>query len=473
MVVPTHRRAAIRADRLIQRRRFLALLAGVTGLTKLQSCGAIARFTPRSEPPIVVIGAGLAGLAAAQQVQAQGQEVLVLEGRDRIGGRVWTSQRWADLPVDLGASWIHGIKGNPLTELAATIGTELRITRYNNSVTYNTDGTPLSETEEEQLEYWQDQLFEELQAAQDRDPDISVQQVLDALIADIEADPETIRYLHFILSGAIEQEYAGSGKQLSAHWFDSGKAFKREDALLADGFRVIAEHLAQDLEIQLGQVVQAIDWSQSPVRIVTDKSEFLAEQVLVTVPLGVLQSGSVRFSPELPAQKKAAIAQLGMGVLNKCYLRFASAFWPTDVDWLEYIPARHGEWTEWVSLMRTYDLPVLLGFNAAERGKAIEAWSDQQIVASAMTTLRTIYGSAIPEPLDYQITRWAADPLARGAYSFNAVGTHPKMRRHLASPLSQRLFFAGEATEPDHFGTTHGAYLSGLRAAKQMLSRSR
>jgi monoamine oxidase len=182
-----------------------------------------------------------------------------------------------------------------------------------------------------------------------------------------------------------------------------------------------------------------------------------------------LQAGSVRFTPDLPAAKEQAIDKLGMGVLNKCYLRFPEAFWPTDVDWLEYIPDQHGAWTEWVSLQRVAGLPILLGFNAADQGRAIEEWPDQEIVASAMATLRTIFGEEIPDPLDYQLTRWASDPFAFGSYSYDAVGVSPTTRKTLAKPLQNRLFFAGEATEHNYYGTAHGAYLSGLRAAKEMV----
>ena len=174
--------------------------------------------------------------------------------------------------------------------------------------------------------------------------------------------------------------------------------------------------------------------------------------------------------PELPRHKRQAIAKLGMGVLNKFYLRFPEVFWPADVDWLEHIPAEHGVWTEWVSFQRAAKRPILLGFNAADRGRAIEAWPDRRIVASAMSTLRTIYGAGIPEPLDYQITRWATDPYSLGSYSFNPVGSTPVMRKNLAAPLKGRVFFAGEATEQDYFSTAHGAYLSGLRTAREVMN---
>jgi monoamine oxidase len=113
---------------------------------------------------------------------------------------------------------------------------------------------------------------------------------------------------------------------------------------------------------------------------------------------------------------------------------------------------------------------VILGFNAADRGRQLEDLSDEKIVADAMQTLRTIYGAQVPEPEDFQITRWAQDPFALGSYSFNAVGSTPKMRKTLSKPLDGKMFFAGEATHPTCFGTAHGALLSGLHSAGRILT---
>lgn len=113
-------------------------------------------------------------------------------------------------------------------------------------------------------------------------------------------------------------------------------------------------------------------------------------------------------------------------------------------------------------------IPILLGFNAADNGRELEVSTDEQTVAGAMASLKRLFGRNLPEPLDYQITRWWSDPFARGAYSFNALGSTPGMRDQLAQSLAGRLFFAGEATERQHFGTAHGAYRSGLRAAREI-----
>lgn len=467
----------------MKRRNFLTLFS--SPLLSYMANTFAAAATPKR---IIVIGAGLAGLAAARELQQLGHEVVIVEARQRIGGRIWTSNHWPDMPLDLGATWIHGVQGNPLTALADTIQAQRLVTRYLASIAYNTSGLPLTTAEEERLDNVRTQVFSILQNAQNQDPDQSLRQTLSTLLQSVDESSETYRFINFILSSEIEQEYSGSANQLSTHWYDSGAEFAGDDALFAQGFHVITDYLAQGLAIELGQVVKEIQWQQTPARVITQQTTFEAEHIIVTLPLGVLQatntiayddfepvvaappSGvlqaqSIRFSPALPMSKQEAIAKLGMGVLNKCYLRFQQAFWPDDVDWLEYVSANHGEWTEWVSFKQAANLPVLLGFNAADYGKTIETKSDQQIVASAMHTLKTIFGAAIPDPIDFQITRWASDPFSLGSYSYNAVGSTPTLRDVLAAPLGNTLFFAGEACHKDYFGTAHGAYLSGLRAA--------
>lgn len=454
----------------MHRRDFLKLLGMVLFGSAATACGG---SNSTGEPVsgnrrILVIGAGLAGLAAALELKRYGHEVVVVDARDRIGGRIWTSTKWPDVPLDLGASWIHGVRGNPLTELADDIQATRLTTSYARAITYSTSGQVLSESEIDGLAQLREQLLRAVRTAQKRDPDVSVRQATEQLTQQYPASSEAARMINFVLSGEIEHEYSGSAAQLSAHWYDSDKAFEGNDVLFEQGFRVITDYLARDIQVVLGQVVKQIDWDQSQVRVLTQKAEYTADCVVVTLPLGVLQGKSVRFTPELPAEKRNAIEKLGMGVLNKCYLRFSDAFWPDDVDWLEYISAEHGQWTEWVSLKRVANMPILLGFNAADYGREIEALSDQQIVASAMRTLKIVFGARIPEPVDYQITRWATDPFALGSYSYNALGSTPAMRSVLAKPLSNRLFFAGEASHKDYFGTAHGAYLSGLRAAKEI-----
>ncbi|RRR69548.1 MAG: FAD-dependent oxidoreductase [Candidatus Viridilinea halotolerans] len=421
----------------------------------------------------IVIGAGLAGLAAARELRHNGEDVVVLEARDRIGGRLWTSSAWPDMPLDLGATWIHGVRSNPMTDLADALQARRLVTSYDKSATYHTNGQLLTDAEEAHSEALGNQVRMALHNAQQRDADVTVRQAVAALTQQVQPSLAATRLLNFVLSSEIEHEYAGSAHHLSAHWYDSADEFEGDNALFVHGFQIITDYLATDLLIELSQVVKAIVWGEHEVRVLTERMTFTADRVVVTLPLGVLQSSSVQFTPELPSAKRHALAALGMGVLNKCYLRFSRAFWPHDIDWLGHVSAQHGVWNEWVSFQRVAQMPILLGFNAADHGREIEAWSDQQIVASAMETLGIMFGSNIPQPNAYQITRWATDPFARGAYSYNALGSAPAMRDTLAMPVEGKLFFAGEASHSAHFGTTHGAYLSGLRVAEQILYQIR
>ncbi|MBU6362075.1 MAG: NAD(P)/FAD-dependent oxidoreductase [Chloroflexota bacterium] len=420
---------------------------------------------------VIVIGAGMAGLAAAQRLSQRGIKPLVLEARDRIGGRLWTSNKWPDAPMDLGASWIHGVDGNPIMTLAQTVGAKMATTYYESTIGYGSQGQVLSDAQEAQIERLDKAITQALKAAQKRDDDQSIQTVIEKALNWAKLSLEEQQLVSFILNGKFEQEYAGSIGELSAHWYDDDAAFKGDDALFLAGYGAIAGYLAQGLDIKTNSPVRQIEWktAKDRVSVTTDSATYVAEKVLVTLPLGVLKRSAVMFKPALPAQKQKAIEALKMGVLNKCYLRFPKVFWQAKYDWMEYVAPNAGEWVEWVSFARPTGLPILLGFNAANIGQSIEALSDEKIVASAMQTLRTIFGRNTPDPIDYQITRWSSDPFAGGSYSFNPVGAVPEMRDHLAKSLDDVLYFAGEAASRQYFGTVHGAYLSGVKAADEIL----
>lgn len=467
---------------VMKRRAVLGLGLAISALGPLAS-RSLGVQDQRPKQRVIVIGAGLAGLAAARRLQEQGHRVLVLEGRDRLGGRTWTSNAWTDLPIDLGAGWIHGVQGNPITDLARASGARLVPTDLESIQVYGVDGRPLTEAQQARLDDLDRRLSRALKSLSPaQGPDRSLQERLQASLGWDRLDPQERQQLAYLIDSRFEQEYGASARELSSRWIDADSAFDGPDALVEPGFGALVAHLAPGLTIQLGQRVIAIDGSGrggAPVTVscqaeggAGSSTSHEADQVLVTVPLGVLKAGRIRFDPPLPAEKQAAIQQLGMGTLNKCCLRFARPFWPTGVDWLGRITDAADGWNEWVSLFRPLKQPVLIGFQAGSAAETIETWSDQRQIASAMASLRQMYGAAIPDPIGVQISRWHQDPMALGAYSFQAVGSTPDMRQALAKPMGGRIFFAGEATSTDQFGTTHGAFLSGLRAAAEMASSS-
>ncbi|MCU0567989.1 MAG: FAD-dependent oxidoreductase [Oculatellaceae cyanobacterium Prado106] len=430
-----------------------------------------------SGPPsdVLVIGAGVAGLAAAQVLQSKGYQVRVLEGRDRIGGRLWTNRALQNIPLDLGASWIHGVRNNPLTEIARQAGIATVPTDYNASILYDRNGQVISDTRVSQIEQRFDRLLAKLEQERStleaaNKPDISLQQAIQRVTAHYALNRRELAELDYAINNAIELEYAADVSQLSLYSWDAGSEFAGRDVLFPGGYEAIATHLAQGLTIELQQTVQRIEQDASGVRVFTNRGSFSAAKVVITLPLGVLQSGAVQFSPALPRSKRVAMQKLGMGILNKVYFQFPQAFWDEDSEILGYVSPQQGQWCEFYNYQKYLNQPILMGFNAGTYGRQIEAFSDDRIVRDGMNTLRRIYGNRIPNPTGWLITRWQQDPFARGSYSYIGVGGEGGDRDKLAEPVNNRLFFAGEATSKAYPSTVHGALLSGRRAANQVMS---
>ena len=411
----------------------------------------------------LVIGSGIAGVTVARALSEAGIDITVLEARGRTGGRIWTD-RSLGFAVDMGASWIHGTEGNPITGISR--GIDKFITSSDNVRVFGANGAEIGDnalgTLSGELEYFYE-VAEEL--AYEFDNDVSIGEAVRRILEGDSLTP----LQNWGLSTGIELDYAASLDQLSFFYSGSDNGFDGDEALFPGGYDQVIDLLAIDLDIRLNQVVRSVEYSSNGVRVTTDTDIFEADGVVITLPLGVLKSGNVQFSPPLPEWKQKAINNLGMGRLNKIALQFPSSFWQSDADFIGYVSDVRGEFPSFLNLNRFTDSPALMGFVAGEFGQSLEGMTDEEIQSRAMIVLRRIYGSSIPDPTGLVISRWGQDPYALGSYSHIAVGATPDDYDAMAEPVGDRVFFAGEATHSRYPATVHGAYLSGIREAERIL----
>ncbi|KLT42903.1 amine oxidase [Cutaneotrichosporon oleaginosum] len=454
---------------------------------------------------VIVIGAGMSGLSCARTLVEAGVDVLVLEARDRIGGRTWTcevSPKSKDKPLhfDLGASFIHGIVGNPMYALAK----KLKLPLHRNEGVYGPDGPPLEHKLAERLNFNVTRAFFSDSATYAQDSPKDVPPAGESLGAWMKDEKRTSLFAgldherdkEYALALAESWEgYTGAAlDEVSLRYWHSEVTFRGPDATFIHGYVGIYSALHADVvknkhgEVRLGEVVTSIALSEDEesVHVTTgdgDKERtYEAQHVVCTLPLGVLQNTPPRFTPPLPRRRLDATHRLGHGLLNKIIVAYPRAFWP-KTEYFGLLPSAPS--IAFLPLLKTRALlvqnlqvvsgqPALLFFMGGAAGATLENVSDEHVrehIHKIVTHHFACHTSSVPEPDAVVVTRWKADPFACGSYSFLPPGGDPQDFRELARPLwGDRLLFAGEATDPDHYATAHGPYITGQRQAQMVLN---
>lgn len=414
---------------------------------------------------VLVIGAGMAGAKAAHDLVAAGHDVTVLEARSRIGGRIWSNRKFG-ASVDLGASWIHGTRRNPVYKLAREAGVETVKWDYNNIKYYGDNPNNLYRG----FDRFQSQLGKAGDALARTNPTASIQDVIDAAASDRILSKLTGEEFRLLTKLEIEQSYAVDARDLGLSGFmEEIDYFGGGDVVFPNGYDALVKHLLSEVDVRLGETVSAIQYGEGGVVVEAQNNTFAADSVVVTVPLGVLKKENISFDPPLPSEKQSAISSLKMGLLNKLYLKFDDVFWDKQLHFIPP-PNETAAWPMWFNLSQLTGAPILLCLNSASTARAIEALSDEQTVDKALASLRQMFGSSVTAPTDYLVTRWSEDPYAYGSYSHVPPGVTRNAFKALAAPVGRSLFFAGEATEHQHNATVHGAFLSGERVAAEVLA---
>ena len=339
--------------------------------------------------PVVVIGAGASGLACAQMLADAGLSVRVIDARDRVGGRVHTDTG-TGVPLDLGASWIHGIDGNPVSELAEDAGIATVVTDWDDIVVLDAGGNDITDAYDAVTE----RLEEVFAAVADEAPAGSLADALAPALGQLGGADRALAVLQ--LHVEITGDYGAGPEQLSAAEWDADEALPGDDAMIVGGYAPLIATLSSGLDVRLGQVVTAIslDDVDDQVIITVDGADPIeCDHVVITVPLGVLQAGAITFEPPLDTAKSEAIALLGMSRFEKLWLQFDTLPISTGTRFVVRDPGDGPlRWTDWADVSDLTGRPTVVAWNGGDAASSLDGLSDQQVEAEALAALDGMFG---------------------------------------------------------------------------------
>ncbi len=410
-----------------------------------------------TNPDVVVIGAGSAGLSAARTLIAAGKTVVVIEAANRIGGRAWTESDTFGVPFDHGCSWITAAVNNPYMDLARQWQFELRDHSNAAEVFFVGDRRANGSERKKYDRSWS--TIQRAVSKAGRDGlDVAASTVI----------PKDLEYSGISQSWIGPMDWGVDFKDLSTK-----DNFESADAppsyMVKEGHGAIVARLGEGLPVELNAPATRIDWSGNGVAVETPAGTIRARACIVTVSTGVLAAESIRFDPPLPDWKLSAINNVPMGLLAKVTLQFdGNQLGFQSNNWLTYwvpdeMPAEACYFLTW-----PFEFDIMIGFVGGEFGWQLSAAGTETAVDFALGEVVKMVGSKARDHfVKGHLTGWAGDPWTRGAYATARPG-HYEARARLAEPLGDRLFFAGEAVAGAYVALCGGAYMSGKAVAREV-----
>lgn len=437
----------------ITRRRFGGIAAA------LPFVGAAAPLV--RDPDVVIVGAGAAGIAAAQTLMNGGHRVQVVEAAARIGGRCFTDTASLGTAVDAGASWLRNAERNPLNGFAKVYAFQTR--RHDPKEVLFANGR--QSTADARLAYERafDALSIALAEAAEEDDDAAANTV-----AEPEIDAAAREWLPTAAAAIGPFDMGVDFEAMSVKdWFD------RDDLepsfIVQQGVGTLVNRIAFNLPIAVNTVVRSIGVGGGRVSVATNAGTLSARATIVTVSPGVLKAEAISFNPGFGAEMTAGLNGLDMGLISKVALSFAPG--STALSFGEdrmLVPQVRGERGHYF-LIRPFGAPVVICFTGGSLAWDLSTQSEATNVAFAIDRLKATLGNNAERGLRGAFaTKWGTDPLTRGAHAVAKPGER-RARRALNEPIGERVFLAGEALAGKAAQTAHGAYESGQRAARRVI----
>ena len=414
---------------------------------------------PYFQGQVLIVGAGLAGLTAAYMLKQQGLRPIILEAKKRPAGRLANLRNWADMPLELGAEWLHGQRSTLFRWLDG---------QYQSQI--------VEDEGEEFVPYKQ-----QLRALEDYPGAEVLLERLNEL--GYEEAPTKGNLLDWAEQNGIDQalyplleywagEWGCSAKELgiealakiNGQWSSGDLDFKAEPSL----YDLIDESLIRPLRpyLQLGQAVKHIDYSGEQIKVFTQDQTIVVDKLLLTVPLPVLQKESISFVPNLPSAKTAAIQRLKMGDGLKIFFKFNRLFWSGDI-----IGSKMASSYIDTQAYKSGKDAILCAWAFGEKAEILRNMGQELASRAILAELDSLYvGAASSHFEKYYWQDWSQEEHIWGAYSYPSNSEAPGDRAELQAPIDYKLYFAGEACHPrGHIQSLHGAFETGYEAALQIL----
>lgn len=426
------------------------------GLIGAAAAFGLARTAMADDADVVIIGAGAAGIGAARALAAAGKRYVLIEARERAGGRLWTNTDLGQ-PFDGGAAYIHFAEKNPWSGIATELGVDPKggYRLWSGSIAYR-NGAAL--TAEEAANRWAGmrKVADAYDDVEDR-YDVSLAQAL----RDLSQDVRDLGRIQAQMAAGEDPEYVSA-----ADWnrLESGG-----NRLVPGGYGTLAAKAAEPLGVRFGVRATEVNWSGQLVAVTTDKGVIRARKAIVTVPVGVLKAGHIKFTPSLPAEQRQALDGMRMGALSKIALRFRDErFGFTPHQFLAEVgePSRAMTFEAWP---QETDLVVATFGGSYARSLAREG--EAAAVDHALERFVKIAGSGARKAFDGgKLVGWSEDRFALGSYAVILPG-RLRARDALARPIGDKVWIAGEATAGVYAMTAGGAYIAGRDAAKAIAQK--